>query len=159
MKKRPNELTRYIGTPDGVGEYLPANPPFASMPREPTTGDLELARIQAETLVRLGRMNLKATRAREDAAVRIESHKTDAIRAQAWAAQEIERMRTRARETTDLISSTEKMMCSALAVYRGTPSSFKVRAKTKLSGFFGRSCTMTVQAEFHESYYYRGPAK
>lgn len=73
---------------------------------------------------------------------------------QLWLASEI----LDAYETVSLISDTESIMSQALELHRINGTSFtECTAKTKLSGLFGKSCTMSVKYDTYIGYtHYRG---
>lgn len=85
----------------------------------------------------------------------------EAVRTQADSLLRLERMRLDTAETLSLVSSTNAAMSRSLDMYRDypMPSYMRFEAKTKLSGLFGKSCTMTVEVFARRDYFCRGPAR
>lgn len=85
----------------------------------------------------------------------------EAVRTQADTLLRLERMRLDTSETLSLVSSTSTAMSKILDMYYDYPMPSYVRfeAKTKLSGLFGKSCTMTVEVFSRRDYFCRGPAR
>ena len=85
----------------------------------------------------------------------------EAVRTQADTLLRLERMRFDTSETLSLVSSTSMAMSKVLDMYRDypMPSYMRFEAKTKLSGLFGKSCTMTVEVFSRRDYFCRGPAR
>ena len=153
MKHLPTNVSHNTGV-SILPENLSQLPTFSQPIAGTNQLDVEITEIQADTFLRLGRMNLEAIRSQSAANIEV-------TRIQANTALSMEWMRLDAAETAGLISSTERSMSKALDVYRGNamPSSFNIRAKKKLSGLFGKSCRITVEARSYQDYYCRGPVR
>ena len=121
-------------------------PTFAYPTTEASQFDVEVTKIQADTFLRLASMNVEAARIRSYSELSLASMKVDAD------------------ETRHLIWSATEAMSRTLDVYRGAEmsGSTQFRAKSKLSGLFAKSCTITVEVRRYpqrRDIYLRGPAK
>lgn len=142
MKHLPALLPRN-GDIVGLAESLPQMPTFTHPMNGSNELDVEVTRIQAETFLRMAEVNLEKTRVQAYTALRLASINRDV------------------EETRDLISSASAVMSRTLDLYRDgdMPDSLRCRTKVKLSGLFGKSCTITVEAQCRRNYYLRGPVR
>ena len=121
-------------------------PTFGYPPAGSSQLDVEVTKIQADTFERLARMNVEVARIRSYTELSLASMNLDAD------------------ETRHLIWSATEAMSRTLDVYRGADmsGSTKFRAKSKLSGLFAKSCTITVEVQRfpqRREIYFQGPAK